>query len=265
VFLSVLIGLRAFHWWPFNGAKMTSNGQKLSFIRDHYIDGVIGKEIFPIVTSVPYDNNPLAIVSDFFLRKATKTFDAMCVLCEAGFAEDALVLGRTIFELALHLCTIASADSVEQRRHKAECFIYDGERQRGAKLKELGELKQQGKCLSWITELEASNAAPETITSPKNFVRLKNFKTMATELGGEWECWYYFMYWSVSNLAHPSGLGSHTYIQECDDEAEVDRAIALALSMHYYLTDTVLSLLDLGALRPRLEECMQNVLAHNRD
>ena len=36
---------------------------------------------------------------------------------------------------------------------------------------------------------------------------------MATELGGEWECWYHFLYWSVSSLTHPSGLGIHTYVK----------------------------------------------------
>jgi len=37
------------------------------------------------------------------------------------------------------------------------------------------------------------------------------------------------------------------------------------LTMHYALTDTVLTLLDLEILRARLEECMKNVLAHIRD
>ncbi len=90
----------------------------------------------------------------------------------------------------------------------------------------------------------------------------QNFKTMATDLGGEWECWYHFLYWSVSKLTHPSGLGSHTYMQEVDEDAEIFRSIALALTMHYFLTDTVLSLLDLNTLRTRLEAVMQNVLTH---
>jgi len=189
----------------------------------------------------------------------------MCTLCEADFGEDALVLGRTIFELSVHLRTIASPECVEQRRLKAECFIYDGDRQRVGKLKEMAELKQQGKCLSWITPIEAANPVAETIPIPKDFVRPKSLKDMATELGGEWECWYHFLYWSVSHLTHPSGLGSHTYIQDSDQEAEVSRAIAVALTMHYLLTESVLSLLDLEMLRPRLDECMRDVLSHIRD
>jgi hypothetical protein len=149
---------------------VASNSTKLSLIRDHYGDGVIGKEIFPKVTSIEHTNNPLARVSDFFLRKATKTLDAICVLCETGFAEDALVLGRTIFELSLHLKWIALPDSIEQQRLRAESFIYDGDRQRVEKLKKMTTLKQQGKCLWWITQIEAHNPDFQTIPKPQNFI-----------------------------------------------------------------------------------------------
>jgi hypothetical protein len=55
--------------------QLTSNSAKLSVIRDHYLYGVIDKEIFPRVTGTDQTNNPIAIISDFFLRKATKTLD----------------------------------------------------------------------------------------------------------------------------------------------------------------------------------------------
>jgi len=84
---------------------------------------------------------------------------------------------------------------------------------------------------------------------------------MATDLGGEWECWYHFLYWSASTLTHPTGLGSHTYMQEADQNAEIFRSLVLALTMHYFLTDAVLSLLELEMLRTPLEACTQNVLA----
>lgn len=104
----------------FTGATVTSNSVKLSFIRDHYLFGVIDKEVFPSVTGIEQTNNPIAIVSDLFLRKATKTLDAICVLCETDFAEDALVLGRTLFELVVYLKWIALPASIEQKRLRAE-------------------------------------------------------------------------------------------------------------------------------------------------
>jgi Family of unknown function (DUF5677) len=241
---------------------MASNSTRLSIIRDHYIHGVIASEILPRVTSIPNANNAPAIVSKFFLRKATKTLDALCHLCEAGFAEDALVLVRTIFELGAHLRTIAAPVTVEQRRHSAECFIYEGERQRANKLKEVKVLKQQGKCLSWINDFEAQCPSPQQpVPMPQDFTQPRKLKDIATKLGGEWECWYHFIYWSVSKLVHPSGLGSHTYLQDFDQEAEAFRGIAAALTMHYFLTADVLSLLNLEELRPPLDECIQkNVL-----
>lgn len=244
--------------------------QKLSFIRDQYVDEVIGKTIFPSVTSIPQTDNPIAVVCDFFLRKSTKTLDAICILCETGFAEDALVLARTIFELGLHLQTIASGDSLEKRRHKAQCFIFEGERQRQEKLKWLAELKKQGKCLSWINEIEASSPVSESMTMPKDFVQPKSsLKVMASDLSSdpseeEWECWYHFIYWSLSNLAHPNGLGSHSYIRDRDQEEEASIAVTVALTMHYFLTKCVLNMLGLESLRPQLDECAKGFISLNR-
>lgn len=189
----------------------------------------------------------------------------MCVLCECDFAEDALVLGRTLFELCVHLLTIASPDSLERRRIRAESFIYDSDRQRVAKLKEFEKLKQQGKCLSWIAEIEALNPVYQTISKPQGFVPLKNLKDMAIDLGEDWECRYLFFYWAISKNVHPSGLGSDTSILECDEETEVSRAIAVTLTMHYVLTGAVLTLLGLEKLRPGLDESIKDVLAHIDD
>jgi hypothetical protein len=86
---------------------MNSNAPKLSFIRDTYINCHLRKTILPAVSSIPKTNNPLVVIGDYFLTKATKTLDAICLLCDGGFAEDAMVLGRTILELCIHMYTIA--------------------------------------------------------------------------------------------------------------------------------------------------------------
>ena len=237
------------------------NSAKLAFIRDVYVDQHVGTKILPAASLVPQTDNPLSIVSYFFLYKSLKTLNAICILSESGHAEDALVLGRTIFELTTYLLWIASPDTVEQRRVRAESFIYDGDRQRVVKLKELEVLKKQGKCLSWINEIEALNPVFETIPMPVNFTPLKNLKNMAEELGDEWEGWYHFLYWSVSKLTHPSGIGSHSYLHEVDQEEEDSRALTVGLTMQFYLTSTALSLLDLEKFRSPLEEAMQQFVA----
>jgi hypothetical protein len=233
---------------------------KLAFIRDIYIDQQVGTKILREVSLIPTDNNPLAIVSYYFLLKSVKTLDAICMLCETGHSEDALVLARTIFELSLRLNWIASPDTVEGRRARAESFIYDGDRQRVEKLKELQALKQQGKCLEWIGEIEAQNPVFQTIAIPPNLTSLKNLKDVAQELGGEWEGWYHFLYWSMSKLTHPSGLGSHSYFGDVDQEQDASRVLTLALTLHFFLTNAVLYMLELESFRAPLEEAMKSFI-----
>jgi hypothetical protein len=244
-------------------SKVVSNSAKLAFIRDHYIDAVIGKEICPVVTSVPYTNNPLAVVSDHFFGKATKTLDAICVLCKLGFAEDALILGRTIFEQSVYLKTIALPDSVEQRQIRATSFIYDRDhRQRVERLKKWQTLKAQGKCLQFIAPIEAQNPELQSVPEPpENFVPLKNFERMAVELGEPWECWYHFLYASLSTLVHPSGSGSSYIRRNLEHDEEISQALSISVTMHYYLTDAVLTLLNLESYRPSLEQCMKDFIA----
>jgi hypothetical protein len=162
--------------------------------------------------------------------------------------------------MCLHLGTIAQPDLPEQRRLRAESLIYDAERQRGEKRKELENLKRQGKCLDWINDIEAMDPVFEDVKQPATFLPLKRLKNMATDLGGEWECNYHFIYWNISKLAHPSALGSHTYILDPDLRAETHRAIALAFSMHYNLSTMALTLLELGALQPQLDEYARRFL-----
>lgn len=233
-----------------------SNIAKLEFIRSQYIDQVIGKELYPKVTSIPYENNPLAVVSDHFFGKATKTLDAICVLCALGFAEEALILARTIFEQCVYVKTIALPDCVEERQIRATSFIYDrDQRQRVGRLKKWQRLKAQGKCLQFIGPIEAQNPDLQTSTQPpENFVPLKNFERMAIDLGEPWQCWYHFLYASLSQLVHPSGSGS-SHMRDVEHDEEISQALSISTTMHYYLTDAVLTLLNLENYRPILERC----------
>lgn len=238
----------------------SSNSDKLSFIRDTYINRHLREIILPAVISIPKTTNPLAVIGDYFLQKATRTLDAICLLCDGGFAQDAMVLGRTILELCIHMHTIALPNTIEEKRQRAESVIYDAERQRGEKFKELMTLKQQGKCLLWLSGFDAYNIPFQPPIMPREFVPLKNLKTMARDLGGEIECWYNFIYWSVSKLAHPSAIGSHSYFGEFDQDEEIARAL-IAVTIHFYMTIAVLDVLELNELRPSLEKSMEEFVA----
>jgi hypothetical protein len=73
-----------------------TDADQLAFIRNDYVAEFLTKEILPKVAAVPKAGNAIAIVADFFVRKATESLNAICVLCQNSFGEDALVLGRTI-------------------------------------------------------------------------------------------------------------------------------------------------------------------------
>lgn len=234
------------------------NGTRLAFIRDVYINEHVGTQILHEVSLISTTtDDPLAVVSYFFLFKSVKTLDAICLLSEKGLAEDALVLARTIFELALFINWIAAPDTVDGRRQRAASFIYDGDRQRVAKLKELETLKQRGKCLSWIADIEAQNPNFATMPIPPNFTPLKKLKDMSAELGGKWEGWYHFLYWSISKLTHPSGIGSYTYLKDVDPDEEAARALTIGLNIHFFITSAVLTLLELEDFRLPLQNAMQ--------
>jgi hypothetical protein len=95
---------------------------------------------------------------------------------------------------------------------------------------------------------------------PSKFIPLKHLKTMAKEIGGEIECWYNLIYWSVSKLTHPSVIGAHSYFGEFELEEEISRAL-IAVTMHFYMTIAVLDVLDLNRLRPPLEKAMEQFVA----
>ncbi len=87
--------------------------------------------------------------------------------------------------------------------------------------------------------INVENAVTAPRTKPKDFVQPKDCKAMATDLGAPWECYYYFLYWSASKFVHPSGLGSHSYVEELDQEPEISRSMTISFLMHYSLVDVL--------------------------
>ena len=87
---------------------------------------------------------------------------------------------------------------------------------------------------------------------------------MATELGDPWESLYHFSYKDISKLVHPSGSGSDTYFQDVDQDGEAVRALSFAIVMHYYLTESVLCLLNLKRYLNKLEDVMKAIISRSQ-
>ncbi len=241
----------------------TSDDARL--VRDGYIrDFVRGQVVGRLDTSTA----PAEVlhVTRYFVTKATRHLEAAMTLAQAGFHEDALIIGRAILELALHGRFVLAGKDDGERAFRAASFIYDGDRQRGTKHDQILKLRAEGKCGSWIAGLEAEGPLqPVTTPAPAGFKGLPSLEKMADALGGEWLSHYHLLYWSVSKLAHPSALGSHTYIADADEDRETERAMALAFPMHVQMMIGVLDLPGLDDLHPALEAAVRPYLsAHGR-
>ena len=234
-------------------------------IRDGYIRDFVRSRVLTLLDASPAPAE-VVHVTQFFVTKATRHLEAAVTLAQAGFHEDTLVVGRAILELALHARYILAGQDDGERTFRAASFIYDGDRQRGAKHDQIQKLKADGKCASWIAGLEAEGPFQPVLTpKPQGFRGMPSLEAMANALGGEWVCHYYFVYWSASKIAHPSGLGSRSYIMEADDARETERAMALAFPMHVQMMLGVLDLPGLDKLQPALEAAVRPYLAaHGR-
>ena len=60
---------------------------------------------------------PREFISSFLMSKAYKTQNAMLILCESGYGEDATVLVRTIFEIMVNLLYILQ-DETDERAYR---------------------------------------------------------------------------------------------------------------------------------------------------
>ena len=50
-------------------------------------------------------------------------------------------------------------------------------------------------------------------------------------------------------------------VRDAEHDKEISQALSISTTMHYYLTDAVLTLLNLENYRPILEQCMKGVIA----
>jgi hypothetical protein len=199
-------------------------------------------------------------LSEYFLRKSTRHLEAICALVEAGCGEDGLIVGRALLEHSLYLAWVAAGTTPYEQDQRAEHFFYDGDRQRLEKRKELERLKSEGKCLAWVNELLEGETQAPVMSKPATFNSMPSLKRIAEELGGEYESYFHFVYWSVSKLAHPSGMGSHTYYTD-DAAAECWRALALGFPQHALMTVSTLAMLRQTALSAEVEQMARRFMA----
>jgi hypothetical protein len=229
----------------------TKDDESVRLILNEYLP-FIGLKVTPALFGASYGPWLQAVVL-FFTVKAERHLKAICVLCERGLGEDAQIIGRAIFEHRLHLAYITTPKRKAQREYRAKCFAYDGDRQRFTKAAEFRELRAQGKCVEWIDGLLVQEMEARKVRKPRGFKSLPSLKAMAEAVGGGLECDYHSLYWSLSKLAHPSGLGSASYVMAEPDGDVLHEAVALAFPVHLLLTVNALHVAGVNGLDAELE------------
>jgi len=225
----------------------------IKFVRDEIL-GFVESGVLPRTSKAC---SGLEISADFVLRKTSRSLKAICDLCLAGFGEDAQILGRTIFELSLTLAFITKP--LEMRELKdissedlARLYILHGNEEQRRMQQRIEGIKSQNKCKDWDFNLtHESSAKGDHARIQKDFLLLRdklrmyleknnikhsreqnwNYMTLnetAQFIGEPIECQYYYVYWMVSNLVHPSTLGSSSYYKETP--GEVERGLILGIN-----------------------------------
>jgi hypothetical protein len=191
------------------------------------------------------------------LRKTTRSLKAICELCLAGYGEDAQILGRTVFELALTLAFITKPYQANEQtdisnEELAKLYVLHDSEEQIRMQQRISQIQYQNKCKEWNFKLQHNNSAEAQhkihfkdylILRDKlcNYLeknnikhtRQRNWNYMSLEetanvVGEPYECNYYFVYWLLSNLVHPSTLSSASYYR-INTPMEIEMGIILGL------------------------------------
>ena len=171
------------------------------------------------------------IINVFFIVKACKTLRAILHLCRLGYGEDAGILLRSLFELAVNSIYIGDNDELAQKYMDFEAVYLDG-LTRGAAPNYMNEIFSADK-LAEIAEA-AEKARRKHQYKSKHSWSSMGMKKMAIEadLGKD----YAYFYPLVSELVH-STMGSSRHYIKIDPDS---RLVSVMLSPSNNLMPQVL-------------------------
>jgi len=154
----------------------------------------------------------------FFFAKASKTASAVVFLCQEGYAEDAFVLVRTIFEIVVKSFYIFKSDSIE----RARAFILYDHFEKRKQLRKIANWNKKEKIENKELEEELKKEEKICETMEKDYPNSidkvkwpkKNLEELSKEIDLANE--YYTFYWISSLYTHTSSRSSMSYVSEKD-------------------------------------------------
>ena len=189
----------------------------------------LARELVPATCPIPGDlltrEQSIAI---FALTKACKTHAALVALCRAGYGEDASILARSLFELALDVL-YSSQDPTGERaeryvdhdwviRYEMLHTIRTDPALKGMRQPEdttVAEIEREAHRVQNRWQFWNEQNKSGRLKRPKSHWSGKTIRDVAAAVG--WESHYNTMYRLVSQLAHTSVRGANQYIAQIDE------------------------------------------------
>ena len=159
----------------------------------------------------------------FFFGKAYKSYQAMKILAQEGFREDALVISRTIFELSLQAQYLN-----EDPKTLARLFVEHDPVVRYSwykRLKQMGLTDLVNDIESRQQELQELKQAHDNLSS--NYPKPdkwwgKSIWWLADHLGDQMRKRYATVYWELSNYVHTGITSAKEYIDMKDGKFKLN-------------------------------------------
>ena len=152
----------------------------------------------------------------FFLAKVSKTASAIVGLCQKNFAEDALVLVRTVFEMLVRMLYIFKNDSVE----RARAFIIYDHIEKRKQLRKIAEWNRKNNIENKAIEDELKKREKICSTLEKRYEICtdtllwprKSVEKLAAEVNLTHK--YNTVYWKCSVYGHTAISSSRSFVSE---------------------------------------------------
>jgi hypothetical protein len=190
----------------------------------------LARELVPATYPIPLDRLTRAqSIAIFALTKACKTHAALVALCRIGYGEDASILARSLFELALDMLYI-SQDSPGERaeryidhdwviRYEMLHTLRTDPALKSARKTEdstAAEIEREAHRVQNRWQFWSEQNKSGRLKRPKSHWSGKTIRDVAAAVG--WESHYNTMYRLVSQLAHSSVRGANQYMAEINEQ-----------------------------------------------
>ncbi|MDP3025016.1 MAG: DUF5677 domain-containing protein [candidate division Zixibacteria bacterium] len=153
----------------------------------------------------------------FFFTKASKTASAIVHLCQQGYAEDAYILARTVFEIVAKSLYVFKIDSID----RARAFILYDHIEKRKRLQKLANWTKEKSIINQEVEEELKKEEEACINLEKGYqieekkVRWsENLEEVTKEVDLTHQ--YYTSYCLSSHYVHTAIRSSRSFVSETD-------------------------------------------------